>query len=56
MTTLEKIAVGFSGNGERLARMEATLAGTSVRVDRLHTQVTKNSEEIIEVKVGGTPD
>ena len=46
----------ISNDGERIARMEAALAGTSGRVNRLHTQVTKNTEVITEVKVRGTPD
>ena len=46
----------ISDNGERIAHMEAELAGTSGRVDRLYTQVTKNTEVITEVKVRGTPD
>ena len=52
----------ISDNGERLARMESTLTGTTGRLDRLRTQVTKNTEAILkaggtpDVKVGGTPD
>ena len=52
----------ISDNGERLARMESTLTGTTDRLDRLHTQVTNNTEAILkaagtpDVKVGGTPD
>lgn len=46
----------ISSNGERIAHMEAALAGTSDRIDRLYTQVTKNSDEIVELKVRGTPD
>ena len=44
----------ISDNGERIARMEGTLTGTTDRLNRLHTQVTKNTEAIL--KVGGTPD
>ena len=52
----------ISDNGERIARMEGTLTGTTDRLNRLHTQVTKNTEAILkvggtpDVKVGGTPD
>ena len=52
----------ISDTGERLARMESTLTGTTGRLDRLHSQVTKNTEAILkaagtpDVKVGGTPD
>ena len=52
----------ISDNGERIARMESTLTGTTDRLNRLHTQVTKNTEAILkaggtpDVKVGGTPD
>ena len=46
----------ISDNGERIARIEAMLAGTSGRVDRLYTKVTKNTEVITELKVRGTPD
>ena len=46
----------ISDNGERIAGMKVALAGTSDRVDRLHTQITKNSEEIVEVRMRGTPD
>lgn len=44
----------ISDNGERIARMEGTFAGTTDRLNRLHTQVTKNTEVIL--KAGGTPD
>ena len=43
-------------NGERIARMEAALAGTSGWLDRLHTKVAKNAEAITELQVRGTPD
>ena len=52
----------ISDTGERLARMESTLTGTTGRLDRLHSQVTKNTEAVLkaagtpDVKVGGTPD
>ena len=52
----------ISDNGERLARMESTLRGTTGRLDRLYTRVTKNTEAILkaggtpDVKMGGTPD
>ena len=42
--------------GERIAGMEAALTAKGDRIDRLHVQVTKNSEEIVELKVRGTPD
>jgi len=45
----------LSSNGERLAGIAATLAGIVERVDRLHTQVTKNTETITDVRVRGTP-
>ena len=52
----------ISDNGERVARMEGTLTGITDMLNRLHTQVTKNTEAILkpggtpDVKVGGTPD
>ena len=52
----------ISDNGERIAHMEGSLAGTRDRLNRVHTQVTKNTEAILraggtpDVKVGGTPD
>ena len=52
----------ISDNGERIARMESALTGTTDRLNRLHIQVTKNTEAILkaggtpDVKVGGTPD
>ena len=45
----------IAGSVERIAGMEVALGATSDRVDRLHIQVTKNSEEIVELKVRGTP-
>ena len=42
----------ISGNGERIAGMEAKLTGTSDRVDRLYRQVTKNSDDISVVGIG----
>ena len=53
---IEENSDRISDNGERIAGMKAALAGTSDRVDRLHTQVTKNSEGIVEVRMRGTPD
>ena len=44
----------ISDNGERIAHMEGTLAGTADRLNRVHTQVTKNTEDIL--RSGGTPD
>ncbi len=41
---------------ERIAAMESTLTETSGWLSRLHTQVTKNTEIISEVKGRGTPD
>ena len=46
----------ISENGERIARVETALAGTRERVNRLHTQVTKNTDGITELKVRGTPE
>ena len=46
----------LSNNGERLAKIEATLSSTSERVGRVHTQVTKNTDAITDLKVRGTPD
>ena len=40
----------ISENSERIARLQATLAGTSGTVDRLHTLMTKNLEAITELK------
>ena len=46
----------ISDNGERIAHMEGKLTGTTARLDQLHTQVTKNTELITDVRVSGTPD
>ena len=53
---IEDSSARIADNGERIAGMTATLAGTIGRVDRLHTQITKNTEAITELKVRGTPD
>ena len=45
----------LSSNGERLAGIDATLSGTNERVDRLHNQITKNTEAITDVRIRGTP-
>ena len=46
----------ISDNGERIAHMEGKLAETTARLDRLHTQVTKNTELITDLRLRGTPD
>ena len=42
--------------GERIARAETELTGTKERLNRLHAQVTKNTDGITELKVRGTPE
>ena len=46
----------ISDNGERIAHMESKFAETTARLDRMHTQVTKNSELITDLRLRGTPD
>ena len=46
----------ISENGERITRVETTLAGTREWVNRLDTRVTKNSDEIIKLNARGTPE
>lgn len=46
----------ITNNGERLARVEATLSGTGERLGRLHIQVTKNVDGITDLRIRGTPD
>jgi len=46
----------ISNNGERLAKLEATLLSASSRIDRVGVRVTKNTDSITDLRVSiGTP-
>ena len=46
----------ISGNGERIAHMKGTLTETTGRLNRLYTQVTKNTDLITDLRLRGGPD
>lgn len=54
--TAKENTTRITTNGERIARIEGALDGTTDRVKVLDATVTHNAERITALEVVGTPD